>query len=339
MEKCTKCGLDKADNASACACQCTKCKDYVFEPVLAYCQDFLKNYSVIKVAKAVESFFSNEDVTKARDFLRRNYMDQMGDLDIIKIANRRTSNNRSCVEANAYDVTEALYSLMNGDNCPKFMVDDISKLPMLGPDMATPRSQSNVIAMLERKLQRMEEKMSNTDNVLQEHEKMIQENKRTNKNQATKSTLDHGSLQQPAPTFGSLQPPASAPGFGSLQLPAPAPGFGWNRNGGKQVTKSSEGPSLQDGATAPITDEPQDGGSNSWSAIVSKLQNIADGTEWQNVKRKKPNNKRPAPMQGTATGTNIKAGIWVPTGIFGSIMCTMILRMMNCVTSLKMEVD
>ena len=42
---------------------------------------------------------------------------------------------------------------------------------------------------------------------------------------------------------------------------------------------------------------------------MSKLQNIADGTEWQNVKRKKPNNKRPAPMQGTATGTNIKAGM------------------------------
>ena len=114
MEKCTKCGLDRQNGAVTCNCLCMQCKDIIFDHVLAYCQSFLKNYTVLEVAKSVECLFTSNDVTKARDMLRNQFMEKLSDLDIVKVASRRSSNNRSHIEANAYDVTEATFRMHLG---------------------------------------------------------------------------------------------------------------------------------------------------------------------------------------------------------------------------------
>ena len=149
-----------------CNSKIANCNSSLVDPVLAYCASFLKNYSVAEVTDALQQFFKEDTVLTARDLLRRKCEEKLKDLDIMKVSQRRASANRKSFEANASDVAEAVYLLINEDNGPQFLIDDVRKLPLLGPSLATPKSQAETILLLEKKFQNMETRMSANDEIL-----------------------------------------------------------------------------------------------------------------------------------------------------------------------------
>lgn len=298
METCKNCDLELPDENAVCTCQCKRCGDIVFDPVLAYCQSFLKNYSVAEVAKAVESFFSSDDVIKARELIRSDFAEKVKDLEISRTASRRTTINRSHLQANAVDVVEATYHLSQNEG-PRFMVDDISQIPILRPNLANARDQAASLLMLEKRLERFEEKFNEkiaaTDEILKDHDQQLHEHK-VRKSTSLCATSD----------------------YGLLSLPPPATGFGRNPDGKKHTAprdalENDRGCNQTPAAAAAPEDR-----QSSWSAIATHLQENSE--DWKVVESKrKPHNrqnqtekravkKRPAPMQGTATDTEIKAG-------------------------------
>ena len=76
MAKCAKCEKDLPDEHVVCVdCHdqsCLTCNGVVFDPVLAYCQCFLKNYNVAEVTKAIEVHFEEDDIVNARKVLLDN---------------------------------------------------------------------------------------------------------------------------------------------------------------------------------------------------------------------------------------------------------------------------
>ena len=296
MERCQKCGLDLQTGIETCTCACKNCKNTVIDPVLVYCQSYLKNYTVAEVTKAVEMFFSIDDTNKARDILRKDFMEFLSELDISKIGSRRSSSNRSHVEATAHDVTEAVYLLIKEENGPRFILDDISKLPVLGPVLASPRDQSASILVMEKKLQRMEEKLCATDEVVRLHDRQIAEHEIASKSVGVGRNTN---MNRPLPA-------SDLPGYGSYTLPPPGPGFGGKtREDDRNVTCTRKDNNIGSEASS---DHP------CWSEVASQLK---DGdSRWNTVSNRKSAGKsdkpaarkRPAPMQGTATDTLIKAG-------------------------------
>ena len=307
MDKCVKCGQEVKEG-EVCTCTCAKCKDIIFDPVLAYCWSFLQTYSVAEVAKSVESFFTSDDIIKARNILRNEFMDKLGELEISTIAYRKSSIKRTCVGANAYDVTEATY-LLTRDGGPKFVTDDISRLPVIGPNLTNHSDQSASLLMMENRLRRMEEKMDVTQSTLVEHDEVLKEHDQMMRecNKKSKDTAD-----------------SSAPDLGSLSLPPAASGFGWSRREMQRSEQSSDqAPASgkldrKDGNPEPssVAAAPS---KSSWSHVASQLRTDSATEEpWHVVRNKqkvdrmpsKPliQRKRPAPMQGTAVDTNIKAG-------------------------------
>ena len=152
------------------------CKEYsciIDNAVLAYAQSFLENNSVLEVAKALESYFNVDDLTDARDVLRNKFSEQLMEKDIIKIGGRRTTATRSCREASAHDISEAVHALSSEENAPKFVALNVKKLPLLSPTLAVPRSQNESLLLMEKKIQRLEERMTHTDDTIGRHEQQL----------------------------------------------------------------------------------------------------------------------------------------------------------------------
>lgn len=307
MAECAKCGND-LPGENVCMCNCTNCKDTVFNPVLAYCQCSLKNFSVIEVAKAIEQFFCNEDVAEARDLLRHMFLDRLHDLEIKKIATRKSSPNRSCLEANASDVTEAVYSLINSASPVRFATLELSKLPILTPVLATTRSQAEMILMMEKKMQQMEQEIVLHSNQLKQHDASIADMSHSCKLQASErstmtrqTTKPTSSLEHltPAHTAGAgvgarpkvPQPVTNTAEMRDLALPAPAEGFGGT---GRQNTWANIAAQGQ-----PDEREP-------WQQQRSERLRLLkqDQAKKEGVRKRKPT---PC-LQGSANNTVIKAG-------------------------------
>ena len=123
MAQCGNCGNDLGNNGAVCPCTCRNCRDIICHHVLAYAQSYLDNYTTVEVIKAVEMYFKNEDVADARELLRNKFADDLKDHDICKIANRKSSPNRSVLEANASDIVEAVYYLTNSERSNKNVCD------------------------------------------------------------------------------------------------------------------------------------------------------------------------------------------------------------------------
>ena len=169
MASCENCGEDLDDNGGVCPCTCRNCKDFVYDHVLAYCQSYLDNCSVADVSKALEVYFNSDDVAAAREVLRRKYPTQLKESDICKVAIRRSSPNRSVVEANALDVTEAVYLLGQNDDAPKFVTFELKKLPVLSPVLAVTRTQAESVRFLEQKVRSIEDKLALQATAMQMH--------------------------------------------------------------------------------------------------------------------------------------------------------------------------
>ena len=209
MANCLKCGSD----LQQCQCSCKNCENIVFNPVLAYCQFSLENYNVIEVSKAIEQYFCNEDVAAARDMLRNLFMDRLDELDIKKIATRKSSPNRTCLEANASDVSEAVYHLLNSMDPPRFATLELKKLPILTAVLANTRSQAEAVMMLEKKMLQVEQHLAEHSSIL----------RRQDENITSLTGRNERSSVKPGSNIGGV--PATHDKF-KLALPPPMAGFG-----------------------------------------------------------------------------------------------------------------
>ena len=121
----------------------------------------------------METYFGSVALTEARHLLRIKLSEKLKDHDICEVVSCRNTYSRSCHEANAQDITGAVHYMSNGENPPKFLVKDIKKLQLLSPALAVTQNQSASLLLMEKKIQRMEERMDHADDAVARHEKQL----------------------------------------------------------------------------------------------------------------------------------------------------------------------
>ena len=313
MAQCVKCGKTKPEGAEVCPCSCYNCEHAVFNHVLAYTQSYLNNNSALEVSKALEIYFSNDEMASARNILREKFGEQLSELDICKVANRKSSLNRSVLGANANDVVEAVYHLMNGDPTPQFVTLELHRLPMLTPVLASTNAQAESILLLEKKFQHMEQKM-------QEHYDLILQNSRdlANRPQAVRPSAVRSAVEQATPNEFSAAAGNKASYARSLNLPPPLTGFG--SSGSKptqqQAAGTSQSVSLPENSIQPPKHQPvgeaqqQPSSDQPWEIqhhMKRRLRRASADTQGSDAQQRKPRRRTP-PLQGSALNTEMKAG-------------------------------
>ena len=278
------CGID-LNNGAECNCE------IVYNHVLAYCQAFLHNTDVNTVAKAAGSYFSEYDLMEARKLLKTKFTPQLAGLEISKTESRRSTPQRSSSAMIAQDITDAVYKLMDTNMNIQFVTLDLKKLPILQPFSVVERSVAEKVLSLEKKLQKMEEM----------NEEMINEqNSRISRvERGLQCTNErNGKHKLHENEFPSL--PNKTTDVPHIGLATP-----WNTplslNGGAngQHSRSKQGP----------------------QRVESTQNESSDNTgEWQiprehrkrenrsNIKTTSDGIQHPRRIQGTATGTGVKAG-------------------------------
>ena len=302
MAHCTNCGEDMDDCTSVCPCTCKNCKNIVFNHVLAYTQVYLDTYSVVEVTKAIETFFTNEDVAAAREILRRKFDSDLNTLDICKIANRKSSLNRSTMEANAGDITEAVYYLMQMDGPPKFVTFELNKLPLLTPILASTRTQAENVLFLEQKVRRIEERLN------EQSSQLMQQSDDINKCQ---KKLEFKSVAPSAKNAMATPMVPSSLSFTrekDISEPEISQSIGSSALGPRQE-QPRPGPSW---AEMTSRDLPRDGGPNSSGWEIPRhhrlKQRRASGGTQDSQPVTKTHGRRTQALQGSATNTQLKAG-------------------------------
>ena len=174
MFQCFKCGqltfeglLCTCDNASE------NNANVFYNHVLAYCQSVLNSFSVDVVCKALDMYFTANDVNIARKLLREHFVEQLAGLDIMKYETRRSTPQRTGAIMVAQDVAEAVYKLTNEDIPPRFVTFELQKLPILRPDSACDKSLAEKVAILEKKFAKMEDWQEQKDETTQDHDRRL----------------------------------------------------------------------------------------------------------------------------------------------------------------------
>ena len=302
MENCEHCGKPMTETG-VCPCRCTNCSNIIFDPVLAYCYTFLVSNAVSEVAKAVYTFFNNEDITSARELLRKKYADRFRDLDICRINNRKSSTLRSVAEACANDIVEAVQLLLNGEDPPVFVTHDLRKLPLLQPQLANERDQAEHIRLMEKRLQRLEEKMMMTDDKLKFHDDKIRQ---------YNETKSEGSLALPPPLPGFGRPndkdynawSNNRPGFITSQLQTKSAA---KSNPAMERTRGQH--QLQSEQAAEQTDDDDQGEQSEWkNQKYQRKRERRKSQQGAKDESQMQRRRRPAGLQGAAEGTDVRAG-------------------------------
>ena len=277
MSLCSKCGEDYQE--SLCAKCVTENKGVVFNEVLAYCQCFLRNYSVKEVTDAVEKLFPEDDVVSARKLLLDTCSSIISPANAINEAKfRRTTGSRPASQANASDVVAALYEIASHDNCPKFAVLDLSKMPVVKP-MTGGDDRDERILRLEKYLERLERRMDATDTKLD-----VVQNDRV-----------------PARSYAAVMSPSTSTGLSTSTLGS-APSFP-ARNAPSVVSRAPQlyRPSQNAGG--------QSAGQPDQSASSEGGPNTAEGG-WQrrreDIVAERKRQRRTQGLHGKATGSHIK---------------------------------
>ena len=234
MSLCSKCG-EEYQQESPCEKCMTENNGILFNEVLAYCQCFLRNFNVKEVADAVERLFQEEDVVQARKFLLENCSSIIPPASAIsEVKYRRTTVGRSASHAYANDVVAALYEIISHDECPKFAVLDLSKMPVVKP-MTNGGDHDERILRLEKYLAKLEERMDVTDNKVDE----VQRASRKSYASVSSPDLDTVSFPVASSSASLVQPP-----------PATARSVPQSAHSSQQSSRPPAGQSSQSGHSA-----------------------------------------------------------------------------------------
>ena len=277
-----RCSCGNIDNAAKTVDSC----------VLAYCQSFLHKYDVNTVAAALDVYFSDEDLVFARKLIRDNFLDLIQGLEIGKVKTRNMSTQKASSSAIAYDITEAVYTLVNKENPPSFVVHDITKLPIVKPDMIEKKSIAERLVILENQFSRMEEWKNRTDKNVTENSVKIGtiEDKIDNVPQNSMRFPDVGSSN-------SFAAKVKQPLWGSIKRSAP-------NQPARTLTSNTLAPaSSQESLLSQREGDSNNDGDDEWQQQGQQKRKM--------LKQQKKNNdsKKKAAIQGSAAGTNFKAGL------------------------------
>ena len=102
--------------------------------------------------------FNKEEIIKARTLLREQFGDTLAGTPIMDTENRRGSQGRSAMHANALDVVNAMNELLRVDYSTKFAILDINLLPVVRPRSGEHDIDERVVT-LENALRRLQERM------------------------------------------------------------------------------------------------------------------------------------------------------------------------------------
>ena len=288
MDNCEVHGPQRNDTGT---CSCDKDREIdlpetVDNCVLAYCQAFLHNFDVITLAMSIDAYFSNEDLNAARKLLRDTFVKHITGMDIAKHKSRNISTQKCGTSAVAYDIVEAMYKLINQDIATRFIVSDISKLPILRPDMIEKKSIEERMLLLEKRMMKMEEWKTSNERTTEEHSvriKSVENDHKPNRvNMQSEWPLPGTSNSKSSETHSYKSALRSVPNAPRFDRPL--------------MAASSQESLVEEGE--------ENGGTNDWS-----LQRHQKKQAWRQQKSKEAPRKKTQAIQGSAQGTELKAGL------------------------------
>ena len=156
-KKCDECSIN-----TPCFGVCDSCmknKSFIVNNVLAYIATYIKRSSLIQLKLAVLGFFTEHDISSAKQVM----YEDIKDLDLlISNVTRHNSATRSAKEAELDDIILVFHKIDGDDsfNMPRLLVEDITKLPPAAPESgACVMTLMDSMAKIQRDMQQLQQSM------------------------------------------------------------------------------------------------------------------------------------------------------------------------------------
>ena len=122
-------------------------KEIHINELLAYVSYYIHNSSISNIKRIALNFYSPEDIVNAKKLLWNNYKEHLD-----KYIDRRSTDNRTCDEANLEDIFKALQQLDAKSKLPVFVARDMEKIPDRQPEELNLCSIINRVSQIEKKM-------------------------------------------------------------------------------------------------------------------------------------------------------------------------------------------
>ena len=129
----------------------------IINELLSYLSFYLDNSALENIKKIATLFYDQDDINNAKKVLWENRSEILG-----PYVERKKSDKRSVAEANINDILEALIKLDSTQKSPKFVAQNLDKLPERQPE------ELNVLTLINR-IASIEKTIKNNNDVLSQH--------------------------------------------------------------------------------------------------------------------------------------------------------------------------
>ena len=129
----------------------------IINELLSYLSFYLDNSALENIKKIATLFYDQDDTNNAKKVLWENRSEILG-----PYVERKKSDKRSVAEANINDILEALIKLDSTQKSPKFVAQNLDKLPERQPE------ELNVLTLINR-IASIEKTIKNNNDVLSQH--------------------------------------------------------------------------------------------------------------------------------------------------------------------------
>lgn len=129
----------------------------IINELLSYLSFYLDNSALENIKKIATLFYDQDDINNAKKVLWENRSEILG-----PYVERKKSDKRSVAEANINDILEALIKLDSAQKSPKFVAQNLDKLPERQPE------ELNVLTLINR-IASIEKTIKNNNDVLSQH--------------------------------------------------------------------------------------------------------------------------------------------------------------------------
>ena len=203
--KCNKC---KAEGADYTICgSCNKSCDInsvIIDNVLAYISTYIQRSSLIQLKLAVLGFFSESDISNAKQALYEKIPDL--ELEVSNIL-RHNSSSRTAKEAELDDVINIFQKIDQSSeiNIPRILVEDITKLPPAAPEAGgCIMTLMESMAKMQRDLQQVQDSLGTIRTDVISHDEVIKDLQLNRKSPTSYANVTSASL----PVLGNNRPAA-----------------------------------------------------------------------------------------------------------------------------------
>ena len=133
----------------------------IVNELLTYASFYLNNSSIDNIKKIMLNFYSHEEIVDSKKLLW-----SISGTDLGCYSDRKSSEKRTCDDANLSDIFEALLKLDSIQNLPEFVARDLSKIPERSPE------ELNLTFILDR-INRLEKSVRITDDIVITHSTLL----------------------------------------------------------------------------------------------------------------------------------------------------------------------